>query len=191
MRLTVTYPTEEFERAEYFGDHTRESADAHLSTMPRGWLEATLDEDREVAWRRFPSSPWVPIAHWPRNPTARDTGVTVNMDALESWLRAVGVRVRWDVLKRHPFPGQAIAAHHARERGAWWSRSREYGGAIDPTLPEVFSTEENISHWRSDLRWRSRTMGRAAWPSLHALHALGLHLVAIDPQRIVLAVEAL
>ena len=37
MRLTVTYPTDEFESDEYpGGDHTRETADAHLATMPRG-----------------------------------------------------------------------------------------------------------------------------------------------------------
>lgn len=95
-------------------------------------------------------------------------------------------RLAWRVMGR-----EAIEMHHARERGAWWSRLREHGGAIDPTLPEVFSTEENISHWRSELRWRSRTMGRAAWPALRALRDLGLHLVALDASRIVLAVEAI
>ena len=107
---------------------------------------------------------------------------------------APGAVVVWRVMTR-----EAIEAHHARERGAWWSRSREYGGAIDPTLPEVFSTEENISHWRSDLRWRSRTVGRAAWPTLRALAVgegptpkpTGVHLVALDASRIVLAVEAI
>lgn len=95
-------------------------------------------------------------------------------------------RLVWRVMGR-----EEIEEHHVRERSAWWSRSREYGGAIDPTLPEVFSTEENISHWRSELRWRSRTMGRAAWPALRALAAIGLHLVALDASRIVLAVEAI
>lgn len=113
MRLTVTYPTEEFERDEHpDGDHTRETADAHLATMPRGWLEATLTDDGEVAWRRFPASSWVAVKHWPLLPTERDRDVTVDMEALESWLRAIGVRVRWDVLKRHPFPGHAVNRDH-------------------------------------------------------------------------------
>lgn len=110
MRLTVTYPTDEFERDEYpDGDHTRETADAHLVTMARGWLEATLTDDGEIAWRRFPASSWVAVKHWPLSPAERDRrDVTVNMEALETWLRAIGVRVRWDVLKRHPFPGHAV-----------------------------------------------------------------------------------
>lgn len=110
MRLTVTYPADEFERDEYpNGDHTRETADAHLATMPRGWLEATLREDGEIAWRRFPASSWVAVKHWPLSPTERDRrDIDVDTEALESWLRAIGVRVRWDVLKRHPFPGHAV-----------------------------------------------------------------------------------
>ena len=111
--------------------------------------------------------------------------------------RAAGchdAHVVWRVMER-----DVIEEHHARTRIAWWTRSHEYGGGIDPTLPEVFSTEEDISHWRSELRWRSRTTGRVAWPVLRALavgedatpQPTGVHLVALDASRIVLAVEAL
>ena len=105
-----------------------------------------------------------------------------------------GAVVVWRVMTR-----AAITEHHARSRIAWWSRLREYGGSIDPTLPEIFSAEEDISHWRSELRWRSRTVGRAAWPALRSLaigdeatpQPTGVHLLALDASRIVLAVEAL
>ncbi len=110
MYLIVTYPSGEFERDEDVdGDHSPDTADAHLATMPKGWLEATLHDDGDVAWRRFPASSWVAVKHWPQQPTDEDRGAAqIDVEALESWLRDIGIAVEWERLFAHPFPGHAI-----------------------------------------------------------------------------------
>lgn len=94
-------------------------------------------------------------------------------------------RLVWRVMGR-----EEIEAHHVRicSDQAW------RGGS--PTLPEVASVEEAIRidggawPWHAAEDWSDST-ARAAWPALRDLHALGLHLVALDASRIVLAVEAI
>lgn len=94
-------------------------------------------------------------------------------------------RLVWRVMGR-----EAIEMHHVRicSDQAW------RGGS--PTLPEVASVEEAIRidggawPWHAAEDWSDST-ARAAWPALRDLHALGLHLVALDASRIVLAVEAI
>ena len=94
-------------------------------------------------------------------------------------------RLVWRVMGR-----EAIEMHHVRicSDQAW------RGGS--PTLPEVASVEEAICidggawSWHAAEDWSDST-ARAAWPALRDLHALGLHLVALDASRIVLAVEAI
>jgi len=94
-------------------------------------------------------------------------------------------RLVWRAMGR-----EAIEMHHVRicSDQAW------RGGS--PTLPEVASVEEAIRidggawPWHAAEDWSDST-ARAAWPALRDLHALGLHLVALDASRIVLAVEAI
>lgn len=113
--------------------------------------------------------------------------------------RAAGcpdARVVWRVMSR-----EAIEEHHNQTRAEWWRRTREYGGAIDPTMPQAFSTEMNVARppfW-TETRWHSQCAARRAWPALRTLavgdgetpQPTGVHLVALDATRIVLAVEAI
>ena len=95
----------------------------------------------------------------------------------------VGARVVWRVMSR-----EALREHHVRicSDQAW------RGGS--PTLPEVVSVEEAIRidggawPWHAAEDWSDST-ARAAWPALRDLAALGVHLIAIDERRVVLAVE--
>lgn len=97
---------------------------------------------------------------------------------------APGAVVAWRVMTR-----EAIEAHHrAHHTATAWLTST-------PTPTEVFACEEVLRleggpSWQDACDWGDAA-ARAAWPTLRALHALGLHLVALDASRIVLAVEAI
>lgn len=109
--------------------------------------------------------------------------------------RAAGysdARVVWRVMTRKAIVEHQRAIHEA---------AAPRGGA--PTMCEVFALEDVVrreggSSWRSVRDWIDATV-RAAWPALRALavgdgetpQPTGVHLVALDASRIVLAVEAL
>jgi hypothetical protein len=105
---------------------------------------------------------------------------------------APGAVVAWRVMTR-----EAIEAHHrAHHTATAWLTST-------PTPTEIFACEEVLRleggpFWQSACDW-GYSAARAAWPALRALavgegptpQPTGVHLVALDAVRIVLAVEAI
>ncbi len=100
----------------------------------------------------------------------------------ETW---PGARLVWRVMT-----AEALREHHARdgqlaESGAVRATSLEWASVADAfrwpeTPPRYIGLGARVQH-----------DAERAWPALRALAALGLHLVALNVGRVVLAVEAL
>ena len=102
--------------------------------------------------------------------------------------RAAGcarARVVWRVMGR-----EKLRLHHATVK--WDTRA-------DQTAPAwLFSFQADLAlsphEYMRSLAWRNAASAHEAhpaWPALRDLHGLGLHLVALDGDRITLAVEAI
>jgi len=94
-------------------------------------------------------------------------------------------RIVWRVMTR-----EKLRLHHAT--GKWDTRA-------DQTAPAwLFSFQADLAlsphEYMRSLAWRNAASAHEAhpaWPALRDLHGLGLHLVALDGDRITLAVEAI
>jgi len=94
-------------------------------------------------------------------------------------------RIVWRVMTR-----EKLRLHHATVK--WDTRA-------DQTAPAwLFSFQADLAlsphEYMRSLAWRNAASAHEAhpaWPALRDLHGLGLHLVALDGDRITLAVEAI